>query len=203
MHFTGLIDLYGGNGLESEFDFIKDRSKETRRDVHHRAFRKFIPYYAKNYLFYPALAGPFFWKVLLGNWLADTLRDTYTAATIYCGHVGEEVADYPEGHRARGKGHWYAMQAESSNDFRVPKVLSILCGGLDMQIEHHLFPKLPPHRLRQIAPEVQAACERHGVAYRKESWPKTLGKALRRIWKLGRHQGGGLRTLKAVANGMT
>ena len=202
LHFSGLLDYYGGNGLESEFDFIKDRSAASRNDVHYRAFRKFIPYYAKNYLFYPLLAGPFFWKVLLGNWMAETLRDVYTAATIYCGHVGDEVADYPLGSKARGKGHWYAMQVESSNNFRVPKPLSILCGGLDMQIEHHLFPKLPPHRLREISADVQAACERHGVTYRKRSWPKTLGKALKRIWRLSTENQGGLRSLKATVNGM-
>jgi linoleoyl-CoA desaturase len=50
-----------------------------------------------------------FWKVLLGNWMAETLRDIYCAATIYCGHTGEEVADFPEGTRATGKGIWYAM----------------------------------------------------------------------------------------------
>jgi linoleoyl-CoA desaturase len=202
MHFTGWLDYYGGNGLDSEFDFISDRSKETRKEVYHRMFRKVVPYYVKNYVFYPALAGPFFWKVMLGNWAADKLRDVYTAATIYCGHVGEDVSDYREGHRARGKGHWYAMQVESSNNFSVPKPLSILCGGLDMQIEHHLFPKLPPHRLREISAEVEAVCARHGVAYRRESWPKTLGKSLKRIWRLSREQRGGLRSLKATVNGM-
>jgi fatty acid desaturase len=202
LHFTGMLDYYSGNGLDGEFDFISDRSKETRDDVHRRAFRKYIPYYAKNYVFYPALAGPFFWKVLLGNWMAEVMRDVYSAATIYCGHIGEDVSDYAEGSRARGKGHWYAMQVESSNNFRVPKVLSVLCGGLDMQIEHHLFPTLPPHRLREISGEVQKICKRHGVTYRKESWPKTLSKALRRIGRLSRDSGGGLSGLKAVANAM-
>ena len=202
LHFTGMLDYYDGNGLESEFDFIKDRSKETRKEVHKKAFRKFIPYYAKEYILFPALAGPFFWKVMLGNFLAEKLRDVYTAATIYCGHVGEDVADYPEGFRAQSKGHWYAMQVESSNNFRVPKVLSVLCGGLDMQIEHHMFPKLPPHRLREISADVEAACARHGVAYRKASWPKTLGRALKRIARLSRASTGGLGQIKAVANGM-
>ena len=203
MHFSGWLDYYGGNGLDSEFDFIKDRSEETKKDVHRRFFRKVVPYYAKNYVFYPALAGPFFWKVMLGNWAADKLRDVYTAATIYCGHVGEDVADYPHGHRARGKGHWYAMQIESSNNFRVPKTLSILCGGLDMQIEHHLFPKLPPHRLREITQEVEEVCKRHGVSYRRDTWPKTLGRAFKRIWRLSRQEQPGLGALQATLHGMS
>jgi linoleoyl-CoA desaturase len=94
------------------------------------------------------------------------------------------------------------MQAESSNDFKVPKPISILCGGLDLQIEHHMFPKLPPHRLREISAEVEEVCTRHGVAYRKASWPRTLGKALKRIARLSQDSRGGLSRLKAVANGM-
>ena len=128
-----------------------------------------------------SLAGPMFWKVLLGNFLAETLRDLYSAATIYCGHVGEDVAAYDEGTRAHGRGEWYAMQVEASNDFEVSRPLSILCGGLDRQIEHHLFPRLPPERLREIAPEVRAACEAHGVAYKTDTWGRTLAKALRHV----------------------
>jgi len=52
----------------------------------------------------------------------------------------------------------------------------VLCGGLDRQIEHHLFPKLAPARLREVAPAVRRACEEHGVAYRTASWPVTLKK---------------------------
>ena len=40
MHFSGWLDYYGGNGLDSEFDFIKDRSEETKKDVHRRFFEK-------------------------------------------------------------------------------------------------------------------------------------------------------------------
>ena len=38
-------------------------------------------------------------------------------------------------------------------------------GGLDMQIEHHLFPMLPRHQLHDIAPRVRALAEKHGVPY--------------------------------------
>ncbi len=187
-HFTGLIDVYFGNG-RGGMDFLPDRSWATIADAHKRAFRKYIPYYLENYVFWPLLAGPMFPKVLLGNWLAETMRDIYSAATIYCGHVGEHTAAYPEGTRAHGRGEWYAMQAEATNDFEVPWALSVLCGGLDRQIEHHLFPKLPPERLREIAPAVREACREHGVQYQTGSWPRMLGRAFKRIAQLSIKQG--------------
>jgi linoleoyl-CoA desaturase len=184
-HFTGLIDVYFGNG-RGGFDFIEDRSKKSVVKAHKQAFRKYVPYYLKNYLFFPLLAGPGFLKVLLGNWLAETIRDVYSAATIYCGHVGDDTAAYPEGTRAHGRGQWYAMQVESTNNFEVDLPISILCGALDKQIEHHLFPKLPPNRLRQIAPEIREVCDKYGVNYKSASWGATLKKALKRIATLSR-----------------
>ncbi len=74
---------------------------------------------------------------------------------------------------------------EATNDFEVSRPLSILCGGLDRQIEHHLFPRLPPERLREVAPQVRAACEAHGVAYKTDTWGRTLAKALRHVRALG------------------
>jgi len=183
-HFTGLSDVFMENGQPERFDVLKDRSPASIALAVKRAVRKYAPYYFVSYVALPALAGPMFWKVMLGNFLAETLRDVYSATTIFCGHVGEETASYPRGTRPGGRGEWYAMQVEASNDFAVPKPVSVLCGALDLQIEHHLFPTLPPERLRAIAPEVERACAEHGVRYRKESWGKTLRSMFRMLVKL-------------------
>ncbi len=188
-HVTGLNDVLADNGLPEKLDFLPARSLPSALDALRSALRKWVPYYAKEYVLFPALAGPFFWKVLAGNWLADTARNVYSAATILCGHVGGEVKSWPPGTRPRGRGEWYAMQVEATNDFEVSLPFSILCGGLDKQIEHHLFPTLPPPRLREIAPEVRAICERHGVAYRSATWGATLRGALGHIARLSRRTG--------------
>lgn len=185
MHFTGLADFYEGNG-RGGMDFLPDRRPRTVAMAHWKAARKYAPYYAYEYLLWPMLAGPFWWKVLLGNYLSELLRDLYSAATIFCGHVGEEAASFPEGTKAKKRGRWYAMQAAATYNFRVDRVRSVLCGGLDLQIEHHLFNRLPPHRLREIAPKVEQACVEHGVPYRSESWGKTLLGAFAHIHALSK-----------------
>ena len=38
-------------------------------------------------------------------------------------------------------------------------------GGLNMQIEHHLFPTMPRHNLRATRKYIRELCERHGVVY--------------------------------------
>ncbi len=188
-HVTGLSEILLGE--DRPLFLLPDRSKATRRAALKKALRKYVPYYLYNFVLFPALAGPMFWKVLLGNVLAELLRDVYSACTIFCGHVGHDVKSYPEGTRPQGRGEWYAMQVEASNDFEVSRPVSVLCGALDRQIEHHLFPTLPPQRLREIAPEVRAACERWGVEYKTDSWGRTLKKALTHIAALGRAGGVG------------
>lgn len=178
-HFTGLLDI-----TREERDFLPDRSWKSFKTALKMFGRKALPHYGKEYVFYPMLAGPFWWKVAMGNWAAGTLRNVYSAASIFCGHIGEDVADYPVGTKARGRGHWYEMQVTSAQNFQVPYALSVLCGGLDFQIEHHLFPKLPPERLRQIAPDVQRICAEHDVPYKTGSWPKILGDAFKQLYKL-------------------
>lgn len=184
LHATGLdrVIIDGEVGPELAGETLAERRRA--------AARKYVPYYLYNFVLFPTLAGAGWWKVLLGNWMAETLRDVYSAASIFCGHVGADVHDWPADTRPKGRAQWYAMQVQSANDFRVPYVLSVLCGGLDYQIEHHLFPRLPPERLRQIAPEVEALCERHGMPYRVASWPTTLRKVFARLRGLSRELAG-------------
>ncbi len=120
-----------------------------------------------------------------GNLLSEVMRDYYSAASIFCGHIGPDIDGNPHGTRVvGGKGGWYAMQLEETQNFEVPYFMSVLCGGLDYQIEHHLFPKLPPERLREVAPEVRRIAAEHAMKYRTGSWGSVLGRALRQIWDL-------------------
>jgi delta8-fatty-acid desaturase len=47
-------------------------------------------------------------------------------------------------------------------------------GGLEYQIEHHLFPQLPRHNLEKVQPFVQDICQRHGIPYNSASMSETL-----------------------------
>ncbi len=181
LHVTGLIDIYFARETPLQ---LRDRRVSTMVDAHVRFLRKWLPYHAREYLFFPALAGPFFWKTLLGNVLSEIARDVYAAATIYCGHVG--ATDYPAGSRTGSRGEFYAAQVEAACDIRVPLLISILSGALDCQIEHHLFPRLPPNRVRDIAPRVRELCEIHEVRYLAAPWLRRLRQVISTIADLRR-----------------
>jgi len=47
-------------------------------------------------------------------------------------------------------------------------------GGLEYQIEHHLFPQLPRHNLQSVQPFVKDICHRHGIPYESQSFSAAL-----------------------------
>lgn len=57
-------------------------------------------------------------------------------------------------------------------------------GGLDMQIEHHLFPMLPRHQLHKVAPRVRAMAERHGMPYTQLGFFEAIGVCLGELHRM-------------------
>jgi len=66
--------------------------------------------------------------------------------------------------QAPGEDCWYKIQAESSSNVGGLGLL-MLNGGLNYQIEHHLFPRVSSAHYHYLAPAVRAVCEKHGVQY--------------------------------------
>ena len=201
-HFTGLNDVFFDNGLEQKLDVLPDRSPASKRLAWKKSLRKWVPYYLKNYVFFPLLAGP----VLLEGAPRQLARRDDARRLLRRHHLlrsrrrRRRAATRPDT-KAHGRGHWYAMQIAATNNYEVSRPISVLCGGLDRQIEHHLFPTLPPQRLREIAPEVRAICERHGIAYKTDTWGRTLKKALAHVGRLGR-QGGSVQGVREAIREM-
>ncbi|SFI71119.1 MULTISPECIES: fatty acid desaturase family protein [Microbacterium] len=56
-------------------------------------------------------------------------------------------------------------QVMMSRDVRGGRVLDVAMGGLNYQVEHHLFPSMPRPHLRRAAPIIAEYCREHGVPY--------------------------------------
>ncbi|MFE9193044.1 fatty acid desaturase family protein [Micromonospora sp. NPDC007208] len=69
-------------------------------------------------------------------------------------------------------------QVLTSRNVRGGRLLDALLGGLNYQIEHHLFPSMPRPNLRHAQPLVRQFCTEHGVAYHEttliQSWAQGL-----------------------------
>ena len=56
-------------------------------------------------------------------------------------------------------------QVMMSRDIRGGRFLDAAMGGLNYQVEHHLFPSMPRPHLRRAAPMIEAYCREHDVPY--------------------------------------
>jgi linoleoyl-CoA desaturase len=128
-----------------------------------------------------ALVIPLFvypWWAVLGVYLGFGLITSLIMATTFqLAHCVEEASSASPDELIGEHRIWAVHEVETTVDFcpRNP-VLTWMLGGLNYQIEHHLFPRVPHTHYPRIAEIVRRNCEKHGVRY---SFHPSLGRALR------------------------
>ncbi|KAH6756466.1 Fatty acid/sphingolipid desaturase [Perilla frutescens var. hirtella] len=65
---------------------------------------------------------------------------------------------------------WLEKQTKGTIDISCPSWMDWFFGGLQFQLEHHLFPRLPRCQLRKISPIVEELCKKHNLPYRSLSF---------------------------------
>ena len=163
----------------------KTKSGEQVKAEFKPTWKKMRKQLFKDYLLFPALAGPFAPFVFAGNVAANLTRNLWSSQVIFNGHFPEEVEQFPESVlENETRGHWYVRQMLGSANFEGGRLMHIMSGNLSFQIEHHLFPDIPAHRYARISGEVRAICEKYGLPYNTGSFMKQSLSVWKRIFKL-------------------
>ncbi|MDA0564149.1 acyl-CoA desaturase [Streptomonospora sp. S1-112] len=76
-------------------------------------------------------------------------------------------------------------QVLTSRNIRGGRFTDILLGGLNYQVEHHLFPSMPRSALPRVQPLVRAFCAQHGIAYHETSLLDSYAQVLRHLHTVG------------------
>lgn len=76
-------------------------------------------------------------------------------------------------------------QVLTSRNIRGGRFTDFALGGLNYQIEHHLFPSMPRPGLRHAQKLVRAFCARHGVAYHETGLVDSYAQVLRHLHAVG------------------
>ncbi|MEV4702483.1 acyl-CoA desaturase [Actinoplanes sp. NPDC049316] len=84
-----------------------------------------------------------------------------------------------------GSEDFLRKQVLTSRNVRGGRIVDIALGGLNYQIEHHLFPAMPTPNLRRAQPIVQAYCAEIGVPYEVTGLLESYGIALRHLHEVG------------------
>lgn len=78
-----------------------------------------------------------------------------------------------------------SRQVLTSRNIRGGRWVDWLMGGLNLQIEHHLFPSMPSSTLRRARPIVREHCATHGVPYTEAGLIESYGIVVRHLNRVG------------------
>nr|WP_319460506.1 acyl-CoA desaturase [Micromonospora sp. RTP1Z1] len=76
-------------------------------------------------------------------------------------------------------------QVLTSRNVRGGLFLDIVLGGLNYQIEHHLFPSMPSPKLRHARPLIRRFCAEHDIDYHETTLGRSWAEALRHLNDIG------------------
>ncbi|MHB8469295.1 MAG: fatty acid desaturase family protein [Gaiellaceae bacterium] len=104
------------------------------------------------------------WWVVAAGYVTFTMAVSFVAAVTF--QLAHSVEGTDMVAPADVTSEWAKHQVETTVDF-CPRnaVLTWLLGGLNFQIEHHLFPRVQHTHYAHIAAIVQRNCARHGIRY--------------------------------------
>jgi linoleoyl-CoA desaturase len=114
----------------------------------------------------PTLVHPF-WLVLLFYTIGFWINGIVISVVFQLAHVVEKAEfPVPEPTTGRVPTHWAVHQVQTTVNFaRHNPILTWFLGGLNYQIEHHLFPRISHIHYPRISRLVENACKRHSLSY--------------------------------------
>ncbi|MCB1327043.1 MAG: acyl-CoA desaturase [Spirochaetales bacterium] len=161
------------------------RKYSKLRPLFRQTGRKIARQGLKDYLLFPALAGPFFLYVFCANAVACMIRNLWTYVIIFCGHFSGGVHVFTSRQvENESRGQWYVRQILGSCNIGGGKLFHIMSGNLSHQIEHHMYPDMPSNRYPEVAPRVRELCARYNIPYNTGSLTRQFGFAVWRILRM-------------------
>jgi len=92
------------------------------------------------------------------------------ALIVFMNHYACEQLKFEEGKQA----NFLTLQFATTKNISPGLFMDWLAGGLNYQIEHHLFPTLPRHNLSKVKPIIEEFCREHKLPYQTESFWECL-----------------------------
>ncbi len=164
---------------------VKSQNKEMTAEFIKMFFRKLI--YLVVILGLPMLVTDFKWyQIIVGFVIMHWVASIILSFIFQMAHV-VEGAEQPFAETELDS-DWHVHQLKTTSDFaRNNHFLNWYVGGLNFQIEHHLFPNICHIHYTKIAPIVEKTAKEFGIPYNlKPSFRSALLSHIHRLKELGR-----------------
>lgn len=129
------------------------------------------------------------YSILLGLFLVHLVEGITLSLVFQLSHVTEGASFLSPDENAEIKYSWADLQLITSANFGCKNPLvNFICGGLNFQIEHHLFPKVCHIHYPALAPIVRKTAEEFGLPYLEyPTFTEALGAHLRVLKQFGKN----------------
>jgi fatty acid desaturase len=108
------------------------------------------------------------------------LFGVYLGCSFAPNHKGMPVLD------ADDKSDFLSRQVLTSRNVKGGWLTDLALGGLNYQIEHHLFPSMPRPNLQRAQTLIREFCHQHGLPYAQSGLVSSYAQALRYLHEVGR-----------------
>ena len=179
--FTRLAH-YNKSGL------VKSQGKRLRREFLKMTFRKVI--YLVVLLGLPLWLTEYnFWIILSAFVFMHWIASIILSFVFQMAHVVEGVAQ-PPNVKESVESEWMVHQLNTTADFaKNNKLWNWFLGGLNFQVEHHLFPNICHVHYKNIAPIVEKTAKQYGINYNEmPSFASAIASHFNRLKYLGHAQ---------------
>ena len=192
--------LYGLGSLSWVFikDYVKffkkkignyDNKKHPRIEYFNLFFFKLV--YYTIFLVLPLIfINATWWQVLLGFLLLHFCEGITMAVIFMLAHIVEETNFPLPDQKGNIQNSWAVHQLYTTADFgRENNLLSFLCGGLNFQVEHHLFPRICHVHYKAISGIVKETAEEYDLPYiANPSFSGAIISHIRLLKRLGKEE---------------
>jgi linoleoyl-CoA desaturase len=135
------------------------------------------------------LSGFSWWMVLLGFLTMHLTAGVIMSVIFQLAHLVEGVDQPVPSTEGNIENEWTIHELETTSNFaQNNKLLSWYIGGLNFQIEHHLFPNVCHIHYKKIAPIVKRTALEFGLKYNvKPTFINAIGSHVRTLKALGKN----------------
>jgi linoleoyl-CoA desaturase len=165
----------------------QDNRRHPKIELPKMIFFKIL--YFTLFLVLPIMYLPFSWYAVVGGFVLMHLAEGFVLGLVFqLAHVVEGM-DFPE---PTDEGvieeTWAVHQMRTTANFAMKsKIAAFFCGGLNFQVEHHLFPMICHVHYPDIAPIVKKTAEDFGVPYHhNETFMQAIGSHFRMLDRFGK-----------------
>jgi len=113
---------------------------------------------------------PSFFAGLIFYLISEFIGGSATALIVFMNHYACEQLKKVEGKDA----DFLTLQLATTKNVNPGPFIDWFAGGLNYQIEHHLFPTIPRHNLPKIKPLVEEFCKQYNLPYVSQSYSECL-----------------------------